>query len=150
MNLPKDLLHEILLSAEKEYPRECCGFILRSKQFVEKGLRHIRIRNAQDDLHAQDPLSFPRTSRNAYAMDSTQLLQVIKDLREKNEEIYVIYHSHPDQDAFFSSEDRRLALDDQDVPIYHNASYLVVSVKLGKTADWKLFHWDRTGLEFKE
>ena len=150
MNLPTDLLHEVLLSAEKEYPRECCGFILRSKKTVETGFRHIRIRNVQDDLHAQDPASFPRTSRNAYAMDSAQLLQVNKDLREKDEEIYVIYHSHPDQDAFFSNEDQRLALDDQDVPIYANALYLVVSVKLGKMADWKLFHWDHAGLEFKE
>jgi proteasome lid subunit RPN8/RPN11 len=150
MDLPTDLLHEILLSAEKEYPRECCGFILRSKRTDATGLRHIRIRNAQDDFHAQDPVRFPRTSRNAYAMDSAQLLRVSKDLREKNEEIYVIYHSHPDQDAFFSSEDQRLALDDQDVPIYDTALYLVVSVKLGKMADWKLFHWDHDELEFKE
>lgn len=149
MNLPKEFLEEILRSAEKEYPRECCGFLLRSQK-APAHLRHVRVRNAQDDLHAQDPVSFPGTSRNAYFMDSTELLRVHKELREQCEDIYAIYHSHPDQDAIFSIEDQRLALGDQGAPVYANAFYLVISVRSGRAENWKLFHWDLESKEFKE
>jgi adenylyltransferase/sulfurtransferase len=138
-----------MFSAEEAYPEECCGLLLRSKK-ADLDFRHIRVRNAQDDLHADDPVKFPRSARNGYAMDSAQLLQVHKDLRKQREEIFDIYHSHPDQDAFFSAEDQRLALDDQGEPVYASTKYLVVSVRLGQAADWKLFHWDPESKEFKE
>ena len=149
MILPKDLLEEVLLSAEKEYPHECCGFLLRSQK-ERAQFRHVRVRNAQDDLHARDPVSFPRTARTAYAMDSIDLLRVHKELRERCEDIVAIYHSHPEQDAFFSLEDQRLALGDQDEPVYAKARYLVVSVRMGRAVNWKFFHWDLESKEFKE
>ncbi len=149
MNLPPELIQEVMLCAEKEYPHECCGFILRSLK-TPPLFRHIRIRNAQDDWHAQDPVSYPRTSRQAYVMDSTELLQVHKELRERCEEICVIYHSHPDQDAFFSREDQRLALCDQGKPVYDSVHYLVVSVRQGRAEHWKFFHWDMERKEFTE
>lgn len=108
------------------------------------------MRNAQDDLHAQDSDQFPRSARNAYAMDAKELLQAHKAMRAQEEEIYAIYHSHPDQDACFSMEDQRLALDDRGEPVYANAFYLVVSVQSGRAAGWKLFHWDLESKEFKE
>jgi len=149
MTLPPEFLQEVLLSAEKEYPRECCGFILSSKT-SGSSFRHVRIHNAQDELHRQDPVRFSRTARSAYTMDAGDLLRVHKELKERDETVYAIYHSHPDQGAFFSVEDRRLALGDQDEPVYANVFYLVVSVIRGKAEDWKFFHWDRESKEFTE
>lgn len=149
MDLTKELFQEVLSAAEQEYPKECCGLILKSSE-VPETFRHIRVKNVQDDLHALDPESFPRTARSAYAMDGKELLLIHKDLRERKEAIAVIYHSHPDQDAFFSKEDQRLALDDLGEPVYARAHYLVVSVRLGKAVAWKFFHWDRQNKEFIE
>ena len=93
---------------------------------------------------------YSRTARHAYAMDSSELLRVHKELREQDEDIYAIYHSHPDQEAFFSAEDQRLALGDQGEPVYASALYLVISVMAGRALNWKCVYWDQESKEFKE
>ena len=47
--------------ASAEYPNECCGVILT--RGAER--RIVACRNVQDQMHARDPITFPRTARNA-------------------------------------------------------------------------------------
>jgi proteasome lid subunit RPN8/RPN11 len=54
----------------------------------------------------------------------------------------VLYHSHPEHDAYFSEEDTRMALFDGETPIYPETSYLVVSVYDKKVRDQALFSWN--------
>lgn len=134
--------------AADEYPNECCGMILKSKN--EKGA--IRIRpcvNAQDKYHRLDPENFPRSARNAYFIEPSELFEIDRELRQRGERIAIIYHSHPDADAYFSEEDIRQAAP-EGIPLYPDVGYLVISVMGGKVVKGKIFCWDSEQSTFVE
>lgn len=125
--------------AEKDYPNECCGFVLVKLETGE--LRVRTCRNTQNQRHAENALLYPRTAKQAFWMDSKDLVQVQKELRENGEKISIIYHSHIDAPAYFSLEDKTMAVMDGE-PLYPEVDYLVISVCSGKVKDWKIFSWD--------
>ncbi len=145
-DLPWDTLKNICRHAEKEYPRECCGFLL-SSETPHVSLKIEPIRNAQDDYHALDPQTFSRTSRSAYFMDPQELLQLHKRLRAAKEKICFIYHSHIDQPAHFSSEDQSMAADSKG-PLYPEVDYLVISVIEGKAKTVNQYRWQSSKKTF--
>jgi glutamate-1-semialdehyde 2,1-aminomutase len=108
--------------AVAEYPNECCGVILT--RGAER--RIVACRNVQDQMHARDPITFPRTARNAYYMDPIDALRLNR-LVDEGFEFAVIYHSHPNAGAYFSETDRGQALI-RGEPAYPGAAYVVVSV----------------------
>jgi glutamate-1-semialdehyde 2,1-aminomutase len=105
-----------------EYPNECCGVILT--RGAER--RIVACRNVQDQMHARDPITFPRTARNAYYMDPLDALKLNR-LVDEGFEFSVIYHSHPNAGAYFSETDRAQALI-RGEPAYPGTVYVVVSV----------------------
>src|ERR671936_912455 len=108
--------------AVAEYPNECCGVILT--RGAER--RIIACRNVQDQMHARDPVTFPRTSLNAYYMDPLDALKLNR-MVDEGFAFAVIYHSHPNAGAYFSETDRGQALIKGE-PAYPGAVYVVVSV----------------------
>lgn len=110
------LMQEIFRQSQNEYPSECCGLILRDEQHQ---LTLLPCVNLQDEWHARDPVSFPRTSATAYSIDP----RVIMDNESR---MVCIYHSHPDHGAYFSDEDQLVAAPFGE-PSFPNVSYLVVS-----------------------
>ena len=78
MKIPDSLISEILTLAAKEYPSECCGFLLGPKKDSQTASKFIACRNIQDELHRQNPAEYPRDSRTAYWMDPKDLIQVQK------------------------------------------------------------------------
>ena len=82
--------------AVEEYPFESCGVILARGS--ERRL--LRCRNAQNELHARDPVRYTRDARTAYYIDPKDLLR-IGDLERQGFEVAVIYHSHVDAVAAF-------------------------------------------------
>lgn len=148
LEIPADLLDQVHTHAAKEYPSECCGMIFAPKN--EERLSRVRpCVNAQDKYHELDPETFPRDSKTAYFIDPRELLAIEKELSANEERIAVIYHSHPDVDAYFSEEDVRRAVSDGD-PIYPGTAYLVMSVIKGKLANEKIFYWDESQNKFTE
>lgn len=145
--IPKKFLQEIFRYAENDYPNECCGMILGFSGCAEFS-RVKAFKNVQDEYHAQEPKIFPRTSRQAYFMDPKELLALQKELRASGEEIRVIYHSHIDVPAYFSEEDKRLALGGG-APLYPEVDYLIVSVTQKKASEACLYAWDSGKKEFK-
>ena len=138
--LPCEFLQKIRLQAEKDYPHETCGILTGPVDELGKVADIFPCRNIQDEYHAQDPVSFPRTSQTAYFIDPRELLRIQRTAREKKCEMRVIYHSHVDAGAYFSEEDQRIALSDGE-PAYPGVSYVVVSVQKGKAVDAALFYW---------
>lgn len=147
MTLPESVLQSITLQAEKIYPEECCGLVLRSR---DGRYRVVPVRNVQNEMNRLSAAEYPRNARQAYWMDPLTLLHTHKEMQKTGESLAVIYHSHPDSDAFFSKEDRRIALDDRGEPVYADASYLVISVLSGQPANWKLFSWDSRTRDWTE
>jgi proteasome lid subunit RPN8/RPN11 len=138
LRLERRALAEIFAHAREAAPDECCGAV------VERGGRDEvwRMRNVQDDLHAQDPVTHPRTARTAYALG-------LKDIERLDSAApKVIYHSHTKNGAYFSGEDRARAMF-MDEPMYPDVTYLVVSdARIPDEA--KAFRWDAEQADFVE
>ena len=141
IHIPEIILQTIFKQAENEYPSECCGVILISLTKSEASLRIYPCRNAQNECRLQDAKNFPRDSKTGYFISPKDLLAIQKEIRRTGEKIKIIYHSHPEAEAFFSEEDQRLAILDSE-PAYPDVDYLVISVKKGKVAGHRLFSWD--------
>jgi proteasome lid subunit RPN8/RPN11 len=63
----------------------------------------------------------------------------------------IVYHSHPDHDAYFSATDRAQACSfDPSEPDYPDTAHLVISVRDGKFARAAAFAWDSEHREFVE
>ena len=75
-------------------------------------------------------------------MDPKELYAVLREAEERNRPLRVLYHSHPDHDAYFSAEDKARAMA-WDEPAYPGAFYLVVSVVGGRVRDHLAVAWDR-------
>ncbi|HEX8823576.1 MAG TPA: M67 family metallopeptidase [Archangium sp.] len=135
--LPEDL-SEVIRHLETCYPREGCGVLLRAG---EEGPWRVRpLRNVQDDLHASDPVRFPRTSRTAYAFDPREWLGVLTEAEAQGEQVACVFHSHVDTDACFSDEDRRQAAPEGQILI-PGAAYLVMAIHSGCVSEGRIFRW---------
>ena len=142
MVLSPSELEAIRAQAAEEYPFESCGVVVC--RGTERRL--LRCRNAQNELHARDPVRFPRDARTAYYIDPKDLLR-IGDLERQGFRVAVIYHSHVDAGAYFSETDRRQAVVSGE-PAYPGAVYVVTSVMQGAVDAVAAFRWDGTARDF--
>ncbi|MCP4231916.1 MAG: hypothetical protein GY771_17445, partial [bacterium] len=107
-----------------------------------------RCRNIQNELHEKDPQKFVRDARTAFYVDPKELLNIQRECEKRGMHIKLFYHSHPDHDAYFSAEDKAMALFDGE-PLYPEARYLVVSLYEGKIKDHALFSWNSESAAFE-
>ena len=149
LQLPNDVIAAIYDHARAEYPRECCGAVFSVERDGELAWDVVRCVNIQDRLHAQDPARFPRDARTAYAIDPQELWAINRRADEPGQRLAVLYHSHPDADAYFSQEDFAFAAPWGE-PAYPGVVYLIVSVRRGAVAGHKLFGWDAPRATFTE
>jgi proteasome lid subunit RPN8/RPN11 len=127
------------------YPEECCGVVL-----ADGAAELVRpVPNVQNRLHAEDPEKHPRDARIAYYMDPKALFAVLDESEKQKRPVRVFYHSHPEHDAYFSSEDRERALA-WDEPAYPGAAYVVVSVYGRAIKERRAYAWDEAKREFSE
>jgi len=139
-----ELWVRIIRHAESDYPGECCGVALACQVRQDEIVDLIPCRNAEDEFHTRDPEHFPRTSASAYFIDPKDLLKIEQICREQRKLVRLVYHSHPDAEAYFSDEDVRQSVMDGE-PLMPDAWQLVVSVKDGTLASHKTFRWDTAG-----
>ena len=94
MQIPRQLLEEIVAHAREESPRECCGLIAaRDGQAVAVH----RVRNV-----AINP-------KSAYFMEAKEQYLAMRDIEDADLEIGAIYHSHPRSEPVPSETDVNLA-----------------------------------------
>jgi len=132
--------------AEREFPFECCGFI------IGDGLDEVRpIHNIQNERNAADPVMFQRDARTAYLMEPKEQLAVLQEIDRRKLKLKAVYHSHPDHEAYFSATDRAQACSfDPTEPDYPETAYIVMSVRGGKFAGAAAFVWDMEQRDFVE
>jgi proteasome lid subunit RPN8/RPN11 len=140
-------LDAIVAQAEREFPFECCGFIIGDDTVEE-----VRpITNIQNQMHEKDPAGFPRDARTAFLMEPKEHLAVMNEIDRRKLQLRVVYHSHPDHDAYFSPTDRAQACSfDPSEPDYPDTVYIVLSVRAGKFARAAAFAWDAAAKDFVE
>lgn len=133
-------MDEVRRHAADEYPNECCGVIVG---VADGQQRAIRIRNVQDELHAGDPVTYPRTARTAYVGHPSDLRAALELADAPGCSLVAFYHSHPDHDSYFSAEDTVQATPFGE-PSYPEALQLVVSVhgrRVDAIHEIKAFAW---------
>jgi proteasome lid subunit RPN8/RPN11 len=149
LKLRRKDLEALQAQAQAEYPAECCGILS-----LGAGGEYSQIhpcRNIQDQLHAQNPADYPRTSRTAYFIDPRELSRLIAAAEQGGGQISGFYHSHIDCPAYFSEEDKRRAMTMMgDEPDFPEAAYLVLSVDQGRHQPYKCFSWDESTGDFAE
>lgn len=145
MKLPRSVWARIEAHARDTYPEECCGVVVERQGALEV----VRITNVQNELHARDPVSFPRTARTAYSMKYEEVAPLLEAAYAGRLRLVAFYHSHPEHDAYFSAEDRAAAEGWLDDPNYAAARQIVVSVRNGSVAGAAAFAWNEHHREFE-
>ena len=93
MQLPAELLDELIAHARDDAPNECCGMIAaRDGRFTA----HFRARN-----EFASPMRFQ--------IDSRDQIRITNEIEERGDEIGAIFHSHPNSEAAPSQTDVNLA-----------------------------------------
>lgn len=85
----------IIAHAKRDHPDEACG-IVAGPEGSDTAVRHVEMVNAAG-------------SPTFYEFDSTELLELYKQMWDRDEEPVVIYHSHTATEAYPSRTDIGLA-----------------------------------------
>ena len=83
-------------------------------------------------MHEKDPEFYPRTARRAFLIDPFEFERIVRRAEEVGEVVRGIFHSHPDEDAYFSQEDVDAAVPFGDIPAFPDAEHVVMSVRGGR------------------
>jgi proteasome lid subunit RPN8/RPN11 len=143
----RENLAAIKAQAEREYPYECCGFVIG-----DGAVEEVRpIPNIQNEKHAANPQTHPRDARTAYLMEPRAQLAVLNEIDRRGLMLKAVYHSHPDHDAYFSATDRRQACAfDPSQPDYPDTAYVVFSIRNAQFSRAAAFVWDEASGDFVE
>ena len=137
-------LFEIVRQAEAGYPEEICGIVI-GKRGAPETYQVRQVKNLANRERQRDTTGVERDARTAYFGDAREMLRISNEADEHGWEIVVLYHSHPDHDAYFSAMDRERALwpgQDPPEPLWPGVSYLVVSVREGHACEARYHVWD--------
>ncbi len=136
--------------AEADYPEETCGFLFARAAggdgtssdgaLAEGDLEVVPMENIQNRLHREDPSFHTRDAKTAYCFDPQEMQRVLRRYEEAGQPLCGIYHSHPDNDAYFSETDSAAAAPFGE-PSYPGVVYYVYSVRSGRVAAMKAFDW---------
>jgi adenylyltransferase/sulfurtransferase len=143
--LSKPLLRAIAAEASRAYPAEACGLLFAQ---ASGGLRFVPIPNVAGTAAASETSA--RSRLDGYVMDPAVLLPTLEEAERAREPLAAIVHSHPDVGAYFSKEDREVAMGGGDSPLWPDVDYLVVSCKAGGVDDARLYRWDSAISDFAE
>ena len=149
MRLSKEQSDMISEHAISSYPDECCGLILGPKQesYQPSDLEIVLCRNIQNKMHELDPENYPRTERTAFLIEPKEFLRIDNSTKE-GKILIGIFHSHPDEDSYFSDEDKSAAVPFGDIPTFPDAEHIVVSVFENEIREIKVFAWDEKKKDF--
>ena len=137
---------QIYAHAIEDFPDECCGAILTDgvREFVR------RCANVQNERHAEDPATYPRDARTAYLMDPNDLIKIHREVETDGRQIKAFYHSHPNEDAYFSEKDKADATEPWGIPNYPDTTYVVISLINRQINVARAYSWDDAAEGFVE
>ena len=146
LEIPQAVLQQVYHEARKSFPAECCGWLTGPAG----GAAVDSVRPA---VNAQDAGGHPtvsdRTAERAYVLNSEDLLALNGSL-DSDTPARVIYHSHPNGQAYFSETDRTVASSPWgDGPAYP-VQQLVVGIDGDRVVESALFGWDDEANGFVE
>ncbi|MHA2249049.1 MAG: Mov34/MPN/PAD-1 family protein [Candidatus Kariarchaeaceae archaeon] len=131
LNISNEEIEKIKAHGEETFPEECCGVIIANTNNLQYIIESRPMRNTNAG------------SRNTrYNIDPLDLIKLEDELDRKNQTMLGIYHSHPNHPAKPSKFDLEHA--------WPNLSYIVLSVKDGKSIECTAWRLDKTRTSFEE
>jgi proteasome lid subunit RPN8/RPN11 len=140
LTLPQAIVDGIAAHAAAGYPGETCG-LLFAPMGSDGCSRWLPMENMADRLHAADPVEYPRTSRDYFAMNGAKVAKAVREAEAAGERWLGVWHSHIDCGAYFSSEDTRTFAPDG-VPTWPELWQVVVDVRAHRVVEARAFRWD--------
>lgn len=137
VRIERRLLEAVYREARRSFPAECCGWLAgpRAERIVTDV--HPCINDQDSGNH---PTVADRTAERAYVFSAQDLLELNRTLDDDSPPL-VIYHSHPNGQAYFSPTDRQVAASPWgDGPAYP-VQQLVVGIDEDRVVEAALFTW---------
>ncbi len=148
IKIATQVLQNIYRHAQEEYPKECCGWIIQNQDNTQV---YVPAENLQDKYHKLDPEAYPRTSADAFLMDTLKLSNAIDEAASSGGNLFSIVHSHIDCGAYFSEEDKlQMTLPDGSGPVFPASCYLVVSINDREPGENAVFTFDPEKNDYQE
>ena len=107
IQLPRSLINQLLHHAQQAPETEVCGLIS-----AQNG----------EPMHCYPIANVATTPQRLFAMDPTEQIAALRDMRERGETLFAIYHSHPHSPPQPSATDLAEAN-------YPEALYLIISLQ---------------------
>ena len=137
LQVARELLLDIYQAARTAFPAECCGWLAGSAEGDEVTIVR-RCVNAQDA--GTHPTVAGRGAETAYVFTGGDLLDLNQSL-DSELPARIIYHSHPNGQAYFSQTDQEVATSPWgDGPAYP-VQQLVVGIDAQRVVEAALFAW---------
>ena len=126
VTLPRTLINQLLTQAQQHAEVEVCGLIGRAVGDTGSSHCYPVTNIAADPAHR-------------FTLDAAEQIDAMRQMRERNEELFAIYHSHPDGPALPSPTDQRLAA-------YPGVLYLIISLGTTGVLEVRGFRLDQEKL----
>ena len=146
ITISDELMKSVYTEARNSYPAECCGWLTgdRSGSYVD----HIR-RCDNDQSSGNHPTQPERGVETAYVFSSSDVMELNQSLDTEHPAL-IIYHSHPNGQAYLSDTDREVATSPWgDGPAYP-VQQLVVGIDDSRVVESALFTWSEVENAFVE
>ncbi len=146
ITISDELLKSVYIEARNSYPAECCGWLTgdRSGSYVD----YIR-RCDNDQSSGNHPTQPERGVETAYVFSSSDVMELNQSLDTEHPAL-IIYHSHPNGQAYLSDTDREVATSPWgDGPAYP-VQQLVVGIDDSRVVESALFTWSDAENAFVE
>ena len=103
LEIEKSVMDEIERHSLEDYPSESCGFVFGPADQPALLDSLQREENEADKYHKLDPITFPRTSNTYFKINELRAARTFEKGQNDRRPVKVIYHSHCDAGAYFSS-----------------------------------------------
>lgn len=144
-SISQSIFNQFREHAEKEYPAEACGALFTDGSKIV----YEPFENMQDKYHKLDPVLYPRTSKDAFLINTLKLSKRIEHYEQSGGSLFAIFHSHIDVGAYFSAEDKKQMTTDNSEEVFPATCYIVTNVVNGAAAENAVFYFDKDKAEFQ-
>ena len=157
LSIPQRILDDMIAHARELDPFECCGLLAGKNGTVTQmyRIKNIVALDGAEKLSSFDPakvahlerLSPAERAEIAFVMDMQDFSAAKKDIRNRELDLQVVYHSHPQDPARPSVTDIKIASDYEEIWPKINLpipAYLLISL-MDKTKPDIRTYWIKTG-----
>ncbi|RDH81443.1 MAG: hypothetical protein DIZ80_15280 [endosymbiont of Galathealinum brachiosum] len=125
ISIPRTLANRLLTLAQLTPDTEVCGLISN---------------NTEDKYQVYPVNNIANNAHSIFEMDPQQQINAFKLIREKQQTLFAIYHSHPDSDATPSAKDLHDAA-------YKDTLNIIISLSTEGVLDMRAYFYQQDKIE---